>query len=59
MKSGPYKGKKEAEKILGNVIPIARQVRQHNDPDELLKFYRRDVGSAKLTDKFAEIWSED
>lgn len=59
MKSGPYKGKKEAEKILGNVIPLARQFRQHNDPDALLKFNRRDVGSSRLTDKFAEIWNED
>ena len=59
MKSGPYKGKKEAEKIIGNVIPLARQFRQHNDPSDLLKFYRRDVGSSKLTDKFAEIWNED
>lgn len=58
MKSGPYKGKKEAEKIIGNVIPIARQFRQHNNPDELLKFYRRDVGSSKLADKFVEIWNE-
>jgi hypothetical protein len=58
MKSGPYKGKKESEKIIGNVIPIARQFRQHNNPDELLKFYRRDVGSSKLADKFVEIWNE-
>ena len=58
MQSGPYKGKKEAEKIIGNVIPLARQFRQHNKPEDLLKYYRRDVGSSKLTDKFVEIWNE-
>ena len=58
MQSGPYKGKKEYEKIIGNVIPIARQFRQHNNPDDLLKFYRRDVSSSKVTDKFVEIWNE-
>ena len=65
MQNGPYAGKKEAEKIIGNVIPLARQIRQHNDPSELLKFYRRDVGSSGLTDYFvsagkeaSNVWNE-
>ena len=58
MESGPYKGKLEAEKILFNCLPIVKQLHQHSDPDELLKFYRRDVGSSSFTDYFASAGNE-
>jgi hypothetical protein len=51
VKSGPYKGKKKAVKVLYECVPTMKQFISFKDPDKSLQYYRRDVGESFIISK--------